>query len=309
MPPSGPSPRKSPGPVRRAGPRSPRVGPPGAGALWPPVRQSGAGLSGSGGADRCACPGLGGPYRRLGGPLAADAPPWAAPLFGFELVLDPLAPPAAAIRAPAFDPVVRTGARAVAAGGHHGARKSRSCSDGWAASCSSGSPSRATTGAPSCRRACEASRSGSRSGPPDRTLRDAEIDADRRRGSSPRWRMSWASSGAAPTRPRRRVTVAYTYDRPDQKAAGRPGAAAPAPSRGAGRLAAADAEGGGRAAGGRANGGVLAGPELKEARQRVIELETENQALRQRIEAAQERLKALAARLSFLEQHGGGNAA
>jgi FtsZ-binding cell division protein ZapB len=59
----------------------------------------------------------------------------------------------------------------------------------------------------------------------------------------------------------------------------------------------------------RANGGVLAGPELNQARQRVIELETENQALRLRIDAAKERLQALAGRLSFLEQHGGGNAA
>jgi len=59
----------------------------------------------------------------------------------------------------------------------------------------------------------------------------------------------------------------------------------------------------------RASGGVLAGPELKEARQRVLELETENQALRQRIESAKERLRGLAARLSFLEQHGGGTAA
>jgi chromosome segregation ATPase len=58
-----------------------------------------------------------------------------------------------------------------------------------------------------------------------------------------------------------------------------------------------------------AHGGKVAGPELKETRKRVIELETENQALRHRIEAARERLKALAARLSFLEQHGGGNAA
>ena len=49
--------------------------------------------------------------------------------------------------------------------------------------------------------------------------------------------------------------------------------------------------------------------ELKESRQRVLELETENQALRQRIDAAKERLRVLAARLSFLEQHGGGNAA
>ena len=59
----------------------------------------------------------------------------------------------------------------------------------------------------------------------------------------------------------------------------------------------------------RAHGGVLAGPELTQSRQRVIELETENQALRQRIDAAKERLQALAGRLTFLEQHGGGNAA
>ena len=59
----------------------------------------------------------------------------------------------------------------------------------------------------------------------------------------------------------------------------------------------------------RAHGGVLAGPELTHSRQRVIELETENLALRQRIDAAKERLGALAGRLSFLEQHGGGNAA
>jgi FtsZ-binding cell division protein ZapB len=59
----------------------------------------------------------------------------------------------------------------------------------------------------------------------------------------------------------------------------------------------------------RANGGVIAGPELNQARQRVIELETENQALRLRIEAAKERLRALAGRVSFLEQHGGGTAA
>jgi FtsZ-binding cell division protein ZapB len=59
----------------------------------------------------------------------------------------------------------------------------------------------------------------------------------------------------------------------------------------------------------RENGGVLAGPELTQARQRVIELETENQALRLRIDAAKDRLHTLAGRLTFLEQHGGGNAA
>ncbi len=59
----------------------------------------------------------------------------------------------------------------------------------------------------------------------------------------------------------------------------------------------------------RANGGVLAGPELTQARQRIIELEAENQALGQRIAAAKDRLQVIAGRLSFLEQHGGGNAA
>jgi FtsZ-binding cell division protein ZapB len=59
----------------------------------------------------------------------------------------------------------------------------------------------------------------------------------------------------------------------------------------------------------RAHGGVLAGPELTQARQRIIELETENQSLRMRIDAAKDRLQALAGRLSFLEQHGGGNVA
>lgn len=58
-----------------------------------------------------------------------------------------------------------------------------------------------------------------------------------------------------------------------------------------------------------ASGGVVAGAELKDSRRRVIELETENQALRQRIDSAKERLRVLAARLSFLEQHGGGTAA
>jgi len=59
----------------------------------------------------------------------------------------------------------------------------------------------------------------------------------------------------------------------------------------------------------RANGGVVAGPELTQARHRVAELEAENQVLQQRIDAAKDRLRTLAGRLLFLEQHGGGNAA
>jgi chromosome segregation ATPase len=105
------------------------------------------------------------------------------------------------------------------------------------------------------------------------------------------------------------VNVAYTYERPDLKALNeldqllRHVADELASWRR--RTLRAEAE----LSEARATGGVLAGPELKDARKRVVELETENQALRQRIEAAKERLRGLSARLSFLEQHGGGTAA
>jgi hypothetical protein len=52
----------------------------------------------------------------------------------------------------------------------------------------------------------------------------------------------------------------------------------------------------------KAKGGVLAGPELIQARQRIIELELENQTLRSRIDATRDRVKMLADRLGFLEQ-------
>jgi predicted nucleic acid-binding Zn-ribbon protein len=58
----------------------------------------------------------------------------------------------------------------------------------------------------------------------------------------------------------------------------------------------------------RSRGGVLAGPELLQARQRVIDLEVENQGLRHRIEGARERLQALSSRLAFLETEGQGAA-
>ena len=103
--------------------------------------------------------------------------------------------------------------------------------------------------------------------------------------------------------------VAYTYDRPDAKAlADLEQLLKHLTEELAGwrrRTLRAEAE----LAEAQSHGGKVAGPELKEARRKVIELETENQALRHRIESARERLKALAARLSFLEQHGGGNAA
>jgi predicted nucleic acid-binding Zn-ribbon protein len=103
--------------------------------------------------------------------------------------------------------------------------------------------------------------------------------------------------------------VAYTYDRPDLKALSDLEQLRKHLTEELGgwrrRTLVAEAE----LAEAQSHGGKVAGPELKEARKKVIELETENQALRHRIEAARERLKALAGRLSFLEQHGGGNAA
>jgi chromosome segregation ATPase len=50
--------------------------------------------------------------------------------------------------------------------------------------------------------------------------------------------------------------------------------------------------------------GVYEGPELTGVRQRVAELETENQQLRERIDAARERVRTLNARLAFLERGG-----
>lgn len=52
----------------------------------------------------------------------------------------------------------------------------------------------------------------------------------------------------------------------------------------------------------RSRGGVLAGPEMLQARQRVLELEVENQAFQERIGAARERLALLVTRLHFLQQ-------
>ena len=45
-----------------------------------------------------------------------------------------------------------------------------------------------------------------------------------------------------------------------------------------------------------------AGPELVLSRQRIIELEMENQQLRQRIEAARERVATIESRITFLAQ-------
>jgi chromosome segregation ATPase len=100
------------------------------------------------------------------------------------------------------------------------------------------------------------------------------------------------------------VTVAYSYERPDLKSLAdleelfqNLGSEVAAWRR---RSLKAEAE----LTEIRAQGGVYSGPELSGARKRIHDLETENQALRERIDAAKERMRALAARLAFLEQGG-----
>lgn len=48
--------------------------------------------------------------------------------------------------------------------------------------------------------------------------------------------------------------------------------------------------------------GALGGPELLESRQRVLNLEAENKALHERVDAARKKVSALARKLAFLER-------
>lgn len=58
----------------------------------------------------------------------------------------------------------------------------------------------------------------------------------------------------------------------------------------------------------KSRGGQLAGPELLEVRQRIADLESENQGLRRRIAAARDQLQVLSSRLVFLEARESGAA-
>lgn len=51
----------------------------------------------------------------------------------------------------------------------------------------------------------------------------------------------------------------------------------------------------------KSRGGSLAGPELLQVRQRIVDLERENQELRLRVTVARDQLGSLSARLVFLE--------
>ena len=51
----------------------------------------------------------------------------------------------------------------------------------------------------------------------------------------------------------------------------------------------------------RSKGGSIAGPELLQVRQRIVDLERENQELRRRLVNAREHMSAVSTRLVFLE--------
>ena len=144
---------------------------------------------------------------------------------------------------------------------------------------------------------------------PDRTLRDAEIDEAEGRILG---RAGGRAGNTAPRcrrTPAGRITVAYHYERPDQRSLSDLEQVLHhvAEELAGWRRRTLKAEGELQEA--RANGGVSPGPSSTRSRQRVMELEMENQALRQRIDAREGTARMLSSRLSFLEQHGGGNAA
>ncbi len=228
--------------------------------------------------------------------LAADAPPWAAPLYGFELVLDPSPRTAAPLRAAAHDTCRRIGSRAAAtrlvcgSGPWRGAAPaSRRRAAG------AGERSRATTAARSCLRRPGAWRFGSPSG--RRTGRSATRRwTSARPGCSRHWPRIWRCGAATPGLPARESDVTYTYERPDLGAERARRVAAPHDG-GAGRLAPADPR---RRPSCRRRGPAVGSSRARAPRARgsgSASWRTENQALRQRIEAAKERLRMLSARL------------
>ena len=226
--------------------------------------------------------------------LEADAPPWADPLFGFELLLDPSPRQASPVHAAPDDPRGRTGARAAPPRRGAGRARSRRPSARPAGRCSSGWRSRATIAGRSCRPAPAAWPSGSRSG--RRIARCATPRSTPPRPAAGGAGAGSASAGASagapagesdpwhtPTSdPISRRSTSWTSCSVTWPTSWPAGAAAPcAPRRSWPRP--------GRAA------AWWPARSSRTSRQRVVELETENQALRQRIDAAKERLRVLAA--------------
>ena len=140
------------------------------------------------------------------GPLTADAPPWAAPLFGFEVAIDPAAAAACPVRAPAHDAGVRarcspcccpTGLAAAQVGRRHPDVAAANCSSRWMVETSIAAPELpAGTRSVAFRLTFRA---------PDRTLRDTEVDQAESRLLAA-WRPSWESGGEMRAPPAAEVT-------------------------------------------------------------------------------------------------------
>ena len=99
------------------------------------------------------------------GPLEADAPPWAAPLYGFEMRLDPAPRRPPRFIAAADDSAVERVLALLLPDGVRGGGEPRAAAS-WRRLCWSGCRWKAIIGGRSCRREPEASPSDSRSGPP-----------------------------------------------------------------------------------------------------------------------------------------------
>ena len=174
-----------------------------------------------------------------GGPLAADAPPWAAPLFGFELLVDP-APRRPAPFAPL--PTTPSSERVLALLLPEGVR-ARQVED--VAPAGRRRAARAGGRRERLPRRRAAGRHAERGVPAHvprrRTARCATARWTRpRRGSWPRWPTSWASSdGTASPAPEGDRGIHLRASR--SAGAGRARAGPRQHGRGAGRLAAADA--------------------------------------------------------------------
>ncbi len=95
--------------------------------------------------------------------------------------------------------------------------------------------------------------------------------------------------------------MASPYERPDQPALARLDAVVRKLGEELGALRSRAQRAETEVAEARTKGGSLAGPELMQVRQRIVDLERENQELRRRLSAARDHLTAISTRLSFLE--------
>jgi hypothetical protein len=223
------------------------------------------------------------------GPLTADSPPWAAPLFGLELEIDAGAP--TALR---YQPIPSTPA----------AQRDLSLlvPEGVTAAQILAEARRAGGALLEQVRVVDEYRgkgAGGRAGSPANGVRSVAFRFTGRALIVPCAMKRSNRACEGPQSPSKRL--ASPYERPDQAAFTRLETQVRKLIEELGalrsRVKTAEAELGEA----RSKGGVLAGPELIQVRQRIVDLERENQELRLRLTSAREHMYAVSTRLVFLE--------